>query len=290
MIIFHKYNLLTTFVALKKIFMKASVIISTYNAEAWLEKVLFGFGVQSEKDFEVIIADDGSGLKTKLLIDEMRSKISVPIIHVWHEDNGFQKTRILNKAIISANSDYLIFTDGDCIPRMDFVSVHVNKREKGYFLSGGYFKLSMFTSKAITNEDIVSQKCFNLPWLLDHGLKISYKNIKISASEFKARILNTITPTNASWNGHNASGWKNDLIAINGFNQEMQYGAEDRELGERLFHKGLRSKQIRYSAICIHLDHSRGYVNEAALKKNKAIRAFTNLNKVVRTPDGIYSS
>ena len=267
--------------------MKASVIISTYNAEAWLEKVLFGFSIQIEKDFEIIIADDGSGPKTKELIDQMRTKISNPIIHVWHEDNGFQKTRILNKAIISANSDYLIFTDGDCIPRNDFVAVHINNREKGYFLSGGYFKLPMTVSKVITKEDIVSQRCFDVKWLLHHGLKKSYKNSKISSSKFKSRILNAITPTNASWNGHNASGWKNDLIAVNGFNQEMQYGGEDRELGERLCNMGLKSKQIRYSAICIHLDHSRGYVNAAALEKNKAIRKFTNLNKIVRSPNGM---
>ena len=267
--------------------MKASVIISTYNAEAWLEKVLFGFSIQIEKDFEIIIADDGSGPKTKELIDQMRTKISNPIIHVWHADNGFQKTRILNKAIISANSDYLIFTDGDCIPRNDFVAVHINNREKGYFLSGGYFKLPMTVSKVITEEDIVSQRCFDVKWLLHHGLKKSYKNSKISSSKFKSRILNALTPTNASWNGHNASGWKNDLIAVNGFNQEMQYGGEDRELGERLCNMGLKSKQIRYSAICIHLDHSRGYVNAAALEKNKAIRKFTNLNKIVRSPNGM---
>lgn len=269
--------------------MKASVIISTYNAEAWLEKVLFGFNVQTEKDFEIIIADDGSGPKTKELIEQMRNKISNPIIHVWHADNGFQKTQILNKAIVSATSDYLIFTDGDCIPRNDFVSVHLDNREKGYFLSGGYFKLPMSVSKVIIEKDIVSQRCFDVRWLLHHGLKKSYKNSKISSSKFKSRILNAITPTNASWNGHNSSGWKNDLIAINGFNQEMQYGGEDRELGERLFNMGLKSKQIRYSAICIHLDHSRGYVNAAALEKNKAIRKFTNQNKIVRSPNGMDS-
>lgn len=270
--------------------MKATVIISTYNAEAWLEKVLLGFKAQTEKDFEIIIADDGSGPKTKELIDQMRTKLSNPIIHVWHEDNGFQKTKILNKAIVKANSDYLIFTDGDCIPRKDFVAVHLDFREKGYFLSGGYFKLPMSVSKVITENDIISQSCFDTKWLMDHGLKKSYKNIKISSSKFKSRILNAITPTNASWNGHNASGWKSDLLAVNGFNQEMQYGGEDRELGERLFNMGLKSKQIRYSAICIHLDHSRSYVSEAALKKNKAIRKFTNLKKVVRTTNGIDSN
>lgn len=269
--------------------MKASVIISTYNAEAWLEKVLLGFNVQTEKDFEIIIADDGSGPKTRELIEQMRIKLSTPIIHVWHEDNGFQKTQILNKAIVRATTDYLIFTDGDCIPRKDFVSTHLEFREKGYFLSGGYFKLPMSVSKIITEKDIVSQSCFDVKWLLQQGLKKSYKNSKISASKLKARILNILTPTNASWNGHNASGWKSDLVAVNGFNQEMQYGGEDRELGERLFNKGLKSKQIRYSAICIHLDHSRGYVNAAALEKNKQIRKITKMQKVIRTSTGIES-
>ena len=289
--IFRKYKLLATFALLNfKLFMKASIIISTYNAEAWLEKVLIGFGVQLEKDFEIIIADDGSGQGTKTLIEVMRNRISNPIIHVWHEDNGFQKTQILNKAIIASKSDYLIFTDGDCIPRNDFVSVHLAKKEKGFFLSGGYFKLPMVTSNLISEKDIVSQRCFDIKWLLQNGLKKSYKNAKVSVFGLKALILNWLTPTNASWNGHNASASKSDLISINGFNQEMQYGGEDRELGERLFNKGLKSKQIRYSAICIHLDHSRSYVNDVALKKNEIIRAFTKKNKVIRCPNGIDSN
>ncbi|MEY2869555.1 MAG: hypothetical protein RIR01_2052, partial [Bacteroidota bacterium] len=87
--------------------MKASVIMSTYNAEAWLEKVLIGFSVQTEKDFEIIIADDGSRPATKELLDKLSKEISIPIVHVWHEDNGFQKSQILNKAIVASNSDYL---------------------------------------------------------------------------------------------------------------------------------------------------------------------------------------
>jgi glycosyltransferase involved in cell wall biosynthesis len=267
--------------------MKATVIISTYNAEAWLEKVLFGFSVQTENDFEIIIADDGSGPNTKNLIDSMRANFSNPIIHVWHKDNGFQKTQILNKAIIKSNSDYLIFTDGDCIPRNDFVATHLDFKQKGFFLSGGYFKLPMTVSTTINKNDIISQSCFDTDWLTKQGLEKSLKNLKLNCSPFQAKILNAVTPTNASWNGHNASGWKSDLIAVNGFNQEMQYGGEDRELGERLVNLGLKSKQIRYSAICIHLDHSRGYVNEDALAKNKAIRKFTKDNKVIRTNNGI---
>ena len=270
--------------------MTAAVIFSTYNSEDWLEKTIIGFSVQTFKDFEIVIADDGSSEATRELIDRLRRDISIPIIHVWQEDNGFQKSQILNKAIIASTSDYLIFTDGDCIPRADFVEVHLKYRQEGYFLSGGYYKLPMDISKAITMEDIVAQNCFNLNWLKSQGLKTSGKYIKFIASGISAKILNFITPTNASWNGHNSSGWKKDLVEVNGFNQEMQYGGQDRELGERLFNKGLKSKQIRYSAICVHLDHKRGYVNKETWNKNYDIRANTRANKVVRTQFGIDSN
>ena len=269
--------------------MKASVIMSTYNAEEWLEKVIWGFSVQTEKDFEIIIADDGSGPKTRELLDRLRGQISMPLVHVWQEDRGFQKSQILNKAIMASSSDYLIFTDGDCIPRNDFVATHIKFREPGYFLSGGYFKLPMNISQAITKDDIFNQRCFDVGWLKSMGLP-SKNTSKLSASGLWAKFMNFVTPTKPTWNGHNASGWKSDLVFINGFNQEMQYGGQDRELGERLFNKGLKSKQIRYSAICVHLDHARGYVNEETWKKNYAIRENTRRNKVVKTPVGIDSN
>ena len=269
--------------------MKASVIMSTYNAEEWLEKVVWGFSVQTEKDFEIIIADDGSGPKTKELLDRLREQISMPLVHVWQEDKGFQKSQILNKAIMASNSDYLIFTDGDCIPRKDFVETHIKFRQQGYFLSGGYFKLPMNISQAITKDDIFNQRCFDVGWLKSMGLP-SKNTSNLSATGLWAAFMNFITPTKPTWNGHNASGWKTDLVFINGFNQEMQYGGQDRELGERLFNKGLKSKQIRYSAICVHLDHARGYVNEETWKKNYAIRENTRKNKVVKTPVGIDSN
>lgn len=267
--------------------MKTSVIFSTYNSEAWLEKVILGFSVQTDKDFEIIIADDGSGPKTKEVIDSLRAQMEIPLVHIWQPDNGFQKTKILNKAILASSGDYLIFTDGDCIPRKDFVEKHLKYRQEGYFLSGGYFMLPLGISKAITKQDIIDQNCFRLDWLTSKGLSNKIKNIKLSARGLWSKLLNRITPTRATWNGHNASGWKKDLLEVNGFNQEMQYGGEDRELGERLLNKGLKSKQIRYSAICVHLDHSRGYVSEVAWKKNFAIREHTRSNNVVRTLVGI---
>lgn len=99
--------------------------------------------------------------------------------------------------------------------------------------------------------------------------------------------MNFITPAKASWNGCNSSGWKEDMLAINGFNESMQYGGLDREFGERLVNMGIRSKQIRYSAICVHLDHSRPYKNKELIERNKEIRRNVKANKIIKTPNGI---
>ena len=129
-----------------------SVIISTYNNPEWLEKVLWSYEFQAYKKFEVVIADDGSDENTKQLICRLEKEVSYPIQHIWHEDNGFQKTIILNKATVASKGDYLVYSDGDCIARKDFLETHINFREKGFFLSGGYFKLPMNNIRAGCNN------------------------------------------------------------------------------------------------------------------------------------------
>ncbi len=252
-----------------------SVIISTYNKPEYLEKVLWSYQFQTFKNFEVVIADDGSTSETKTLIDKMSKEVDFHIKHVWQPDDGFQKTKILNKAIVTAKADYLIFTDGDCIARNDFVVTHLTLRQKGYALSGGYFKLSESISKTISLDVIASQDCFKSEWLLQQGQPKSFKMNKLSTSKFKTSLLNTFTPTKATFDGMNVSVWKADVVKTNGFDERMQYGGEDRELGERLMNYGINFKQIRYSAICLHLYHERPYKNEDAFKKNKIIRAET---------------
>lgn len=265
----------------------ASIIISTYNAEAWLEKVLWGYAAQTRADFEILIADDGSGPATAEVIQRYAKLLPMPLVHIWHADQGFRKTEILNKAIEAATADYLIFSDGDCIPRNDFVDTHLKLRQTNRFLSGGYFKLPMDISMQITRQDVDEQKCFEVEWLTKNGLKSSIKNWKLTKNTALANVLNALTPTRPSWNGHNASAWRNDVLALNGFNRDMQYGGEDREFGERLENYGVRGLQIRYRAIVIHLDHARGYVKPEMWEKNNAIRANTRKHKVVQTPRGI---
>jgi glycosyltransferase involved in cell wall biosynthesis len=267
--------------------MKISVIISTYNNPAWLEKVIWGYELQTYKNFEFIVADDGSGQPTRDLLERYKKNSSLEIIHVWHPDDGFQKSAILNKAVAAATTDYLLFSDGDCIPRQDFVETHVKQATPGYFLSGGYFKLPMEASRAITQADLSNSNAFSVPWLLDHGLEKTYKTLKLTTYGSVQKLLNYITTWKATWNGHNASGWKKDIIAVNGYNEEMQYGGQDRELGERLINNGIKGKQIRYSAICIHLDHKRGYATPESISKNRKIRFETRRDRKVWTRSGI---
>jgi GT2 family glycosyltransferase len=261
------------------------VVISTYNNPEWLKKVLWGYLCQSVLPDEIIIADDGSGEDTRLLINSFNDRL--PIEHVWHPDNGFQKCRILNLAILEAKSDYLIFTDQDCIPRFDFVETHLKYAAKGYFLSGGYVRLPLDLSNSITEEDIRSRNSFSIKWLVNNGLPISFKCTKLFRQGSFARLMNAVTPTRATWNGCNSSGWKSDMLTVNGFNELMQYGGQDREFGERLFNLGLKSKQIRYSAILLHLDHSRPYKTAESVAKNISIRKKTRSEKIIETPLGI---
>jgi glycosyltransferase involved in cell wall biosynthesis len=267
--------------------MKLSVVMTTYNSPAWLEKVLWGYSVQRHRDFEIVIGDDGSRDDTRQLIDRMREETGLPIKHVWQEDDGFRKCRILNKAILQAEAPYLVFTDGDCIPRADFLAVHAAEALPGHYLSGGYHKLPMSTSVAITKDDILSGRCFELKWLKAHGLKSSYKNSKLTATPARAKLLNRLTPTKCNFKGSNASVWRDDVMRVNGFDERMPWGGLDREFGVRLINAGIRPKHVRYNAIVIHLDHKRGYKDPKLADENKQLRLYNARNKVTRTDHGI---
>lgn len=249
--------------------------------------MLWGFNCQTFKDFELVVADDGSGPKTKELLESIQKEVFYPIIHVWQEDDGFQKSMILNKSVMACNAEYIIMTDGDCIPREDFVEVHYINKEMGYFISGGYYMLPMNISKMISLKDIEAQNCFNIHWLKDKGIPKTFKNNKLTSKGLISTLFNTFTTTNASWNGHNSSGWKKDILNVNGFDERMQYGGQDRELGERLFNFGIKSKQLRYSAVCVHLDHKRGYRTPESIAKNLKIRKTVKKEQLVWTHYGI---
>jgi glycosyltransferase involved in cell wall biosynthesis len=256
-----------------------SVIVTTYESPAWLEKVLWGYSVQTHKNFEVIVADDGSSELTAGLLEELQRMTNLSIRHVWHEKRGFRKCRILNKAILAAEHPYLLFSDGDCIPRNDFVAVHARYARPGAFLSGGIVRLDRTLSDAITRSDIFKGDIFE-PWpLIRRGHRIERKLRMLVRRQPWVWLFEQISQTRPTFNGHHSSAWKEDILAVNGFDERMEYGGLDRELGERLVNRGIVGRSIRHRTVMLHLDHDRPYVTPDKIERNWLLRVRTRLDR-----------
>jgi glycosyltransferase involved in cell wall biosynthesis len=267
--------------------MQAAVIISTYNSPHMLERVLWGYTQQTHRQFELLVADDGSGDATRKLVERFNAEV-MPVRHVWHADRGFRKCTILNRAIAETEGEYVILTDGDCIPRQDFVATHLALREPGCFLSGGTVYLPKGLSEQIDVEDVVAGRATDFQWLRENGLGQGFKaKIRLGNSSRWQQFWDRLTPTHPTLNGHNTSAWRSDLLAVNGFDERMVYGGLDRELGERLENYGVRGKQVRHRAVCVHLYHERGYETARGWQSNDAIRRETRELRLTATSFGI---
>jgi glycosyltransferase involved in cell wall biosynthesis len=267
--------------------MQAAVIISTYNSPHMLEKVLWGYVGQTCQQFALIVADDGSTAETRRVIEQFDTGV-MPVNHVWHPDRGFRKCTILNQAIAATDAEYLIFTDGDCIPRNDFVSTHLALREPGRFLSGGTIYLPQQLSQRIEIDDVIAGRATDPQWLRANGLRQRFKErLRLGRQPRLQRLWDRLTPTSPTLNGHNTSAWRRDIVAANGFDERMGYGGLDRELGERLENAGVRGKQVRHCAVCVHLYHERGYESAHGWRHNNAIRQETRELRLTVTSHGI---
>jgi glycosyltransferase involved in cell wall biosynthesis len=266
--------------------MHFSVIISTYNKPHFLERVLWGYAVQSRRDFQVVVADDGSGPETAAAIRRIQAE-GLDLLHVWHEDRGFRKTEILNRAIVASRGDHLLFTDGDCIPRRDLVEVHYAHTEPGRYLAGGYLKLPEAVSAAITVDDVASGRFAQLEWLKARGWRPGRRALRLVRSGRLAAFFDTLTPTAAHFHGNNASVARSALLEVNGFEGEMGYGGLDRALGYRLENLGVRGRQIRHRAVCLHLHHDRPYRDPEVVQRNREILERIQRSGEVRARRGI---
>lgn len=266
---------------------RMAVIVSTYNQPRWLEKVLWGFGVQSDSGFELLVADDGSGPETAAVVEASRPALGGRIRHLWQEDRGFRKCEILNRAIVATDAEYVVFTDGDCIPARDFVATHRRLARPGSFLSGGVIWLPRPLSEAVTRADVESGRLESAGWLAARGWGAGRDRLRLVRSRVLAAALDGLTPTRATLNGHNASVWREALLAVNGFDAEMGYGGLDRALGERLRNLGVRGRQVRHRARTFHLDHDRPYRDPAVVRRNREIRARIRSVGEVRARKGI---
>ncbi len=266
---------------------KVSLIVSFYNKIDILKLVLAGLERQSFKEFEVIIADDGS---KEAVVNEIKQIIAISnlnIIHVWHEDFGWRKNIIFNCAIVKAKADYLIFIDGDCIPHKHFIKEHYLERQKNVVLAGRRVNLSKRVSRILKPSFVKSGFLENLfiplmivERLLGKGSFIEYA-LYIKSKQLRKKINNK----DRGILGCNFSIHKQDILAINGFDERYlsPYLGEDTDLEYRLRLNGLSVKTVKYLAIQFHIYHER-LINT---KQNEIIFEDTKKNHYAYTPYGI---
>ena len=260
----------------------ASVIISTYNRPSHLVRCLEGFRHQSAGDFEILVADDGSGPETAELVRAATRDQPRPVRHVWQEDRGFRKCKILNQASRLSASDYLIYTDADCVPHRDFVAAHLRYRTRGRFLIGCSVKWSAARSAQIEQAGIASGRHARVGprdiWdnlrrrthSLPYGIRLP--------GDWGFRLVQRLKKSREA-RGGNLSLWKSDLVRMNGWNEDFEsWGLEDVELGRRLRLAGVEPALVVSKACTFHLHHPPGE------KKNRSARIAYDASKASGLP------
>lgn len=235
--------------------MRTCVIVTTYNRPDALALVLEGYLAQDTREFELIVADDGSTAETRRVVEDYARHAPFALRHVWHEDLGFRAAAIRNRALACTAADYVIFSDGDCIAPRYFVAAHVRLAAAGYFLSGNRVLLSEdFTARALTQR-LPLHRWDACAWLrawLRRDVNRSLPLLRLPDGGFRAR-------TPAQWAGVktcNLSAWRADLIRINGLDESYTgWGLEDSDLVIRLLRAGVRHKSARFAAPLFHLWH-----------------------------------
>jgi glycosyltransferase involved in cell wall biosynthesis len=226
--------------------MKLSLLISTYEQPDALGKVLRGVSRQTRVPDEVFITDDGSGEPTRSVIEAWIKKAPCPVHHLWQEHNGFRKTILLNKAVAAAQGEYLVFTDGDCVPHHQFIADHERLAENGFWVQG---RRCYVQEKSVPQFE-ASQTPVWL-WMLTGRITGASKGLRLPwPLIFRNREQRGII-------GCNMAYWREDVLAVNGFD-EAYLGrgiGPDSDLGTRVYNLGRQRKFVYGRALVFHLNH-----------------------------------
>ncbi len=243
---------------------KITLLISTYNWVEALKRVLEGVRKQTILPHEVVIADDGSGEDTREYINLVKNNFPIPIKHVWHEDKGFRRTVILNKAIAQADGDYIIEMDGDVIPERHFIQDHIEVMRPGYYICGSRVMLD-------ANGKVKPSHYLNL-----FRCKALRQYIANKKTQFSTRHIR----------GCNLAFWRKDFIAVNGYNESITgWGHEDHELIFRMMFNGVKECRLKFGGVIRHIYH--GEPSKAHKQINNDIQNDTVRNRSTWCEKGI---
>ena len=263
-----------------------SVIVTTYNREDALEAVLSALSGQTDRGFEVVVADDGSRPTTAALIERWKGRLGIPLSHVWQADRGFRAAEIRNRALLAACGDYCVFLDGDCIARADFVATHRRLAERGWFVTGNRVLLSRELTAAVLREGVLPQT-WNLAQWINRRAQGGVNRLA-AVLRLPLGPLRKLRP--GQWLGArscNLAVWRSDLERVDGFDASFRgWGREDSDLLIRLLHSGVRRKDGRFATAVIHLwheeeDRSQLDANDArldAVQRSDRVRAQAGMS------------
>ena len=264
--------------------MRIAVIVTTYNRPDALAAVVEGYLAQTDRDFELLIADDGSTVQTAEAVAAYRARAPFPISHVWQEDRGFRAAAIRNRALAASNADYVIFSDGDCIPLPGFVARHRRLAEPGWFVSGNRVLLSESFTRRVLAERLPVHRWRGGKWLGARLRKEINRWLPLLALPIPARFRKLGA---GRWQGAktcNLAAWRADLLAVNGLDESYAgWGLEDSDLVVRLIRAGVRHKSARFAAPVLHLWHAendRGRLPENRRKLEEVLRSGRILAQV----------
>ena len=246
-----------------------SVIVTTYNREDALEAVLRSLARQTDGDFEVVVADDGSTAATSQLVEAWKAKIGHRLDHVWHEDRGFRAAEIRNRAILASRGAYCIFLDGDCIVRPDFVGSHRRLAEAGCFVTGNRILLSPELTARVLREGLMPESWSFGRWLA--------QRLRGRVNRLSALLHLPLGPLRRlrrhAWRGArscNLAVWRSDLNRVDGFDADYSgWGKEDSDIIVRLLHAGVRRKDGVFATGVLHLWHPDAGRDQLAENKRK---------------------
>jgi glycosyltransferase involved in cell wall biosynthesis len=265
--------------------LRLSVIVTTYNNVHGLKLVLAGLSRQSLREFEIVVADDGSGPETASAIEDFGARAPVPVHHLWHPHRGVRKSVILNRAIAAAQGNYLIFFDGDCIPTAECLARHVRSTQQGCYLAGGAVFLSRAFSDSLTAEDVTAGHLDRPGLWWRHVNK--RRRLLVSHLPVIPPLMDRRVPRPPSWRGGNSSAFAQDLYRVGGFDERFTYGFEDADLGQRLQAAGVQAKSIRYTCPVLHVEHDRPYADSSDIARSHALYLENRAQRLVWTPNGL---